>query len=73
MKITQKRLDEIILEEIKKVLNEKTIRTRGDLDIIIHNKNHIQLMSSKGRTSLTYKDARVILGGLRQALPSAFA
>ena len=72
MKITQERLNEIILEEIKKVLNEKTIRTRGDLDIIIHNKNHVQLMTSKGRTALTNKDVRVILNGLRQALPSAF-
>tara|TARA_Y100001963_G_C6582674_1_gene354197 strand:+ start:153 stop:374 length:222 start_codon:yes stop_codon:yes gene_type:complete len=72
VKITQKRLNEIILEEIKKVLNEKTIRTSGDLDIIIHNPNHIQLISSKGRTKLTKKDVRYILSGIRQLLPSAF-
>ena len=72
MKITQERLNEIILEEIQKVLNEKTIRTRGDLDIIIHNPNHVQLVSSKGMTKLTKKDVRYILSGIRQLLPSAF-
>ena len=58
MKLTKQRLIEIIKEEYKSILNEKTIRM-GDLDMVFRG-NEVQLISNKGRTSLSKMDAKTI-------------
>ena len=60
MKLTKQRLIEIIQEEYKSILNEKTI-TMGDLDLVFQGSNKVQLISNKGRTGLTKMDAKAII------------
>ena len=60
MKLTKQRLIEIIKEEYKSILAEKTI-TMGDLDLIFQGSDKVQLISRKGRTALTKMDAKIIV------------
>ena len=60
MKLTKQRLIEIIKEEYKSILAEKTI-TMGDLDLVFQGSNKVQLISSQGRTALTKQDAKIIV------------
>ena len=60
MKLTKQRLIEIIKEEYKSILNEKTY-TMGDLDLVFQGSNKVQLISRQGRTGLTKQDARIII------------
>ena len=64
MKLTKQRLIEIIKEEYKSILNEKTIRM-GDLDMIFRG-NEVQLISNKGRTGLSKMDAKMIINAVRK-------
>ena len=59
MKLTKQRLIEIIKEEYKSILNEKTY-TLGDLDMTFRG-HEVQLLSRKGRTGLTKEDAKAII------------
>ena len=60
MKLTKQRLIEIIKEEYKSILAEKTY-TMGDLDLVFQGSSKVQLISRKGRTALTKQDARMII------------
>ena len=60
MKITKQRLIEIIREEYKSILTEKTY-TMGDLDLVFQGSDKVQLISRKGRTALTKMDAKIIV------------
>ena len=60
MKLTKQRLIEIIKEEYRSILTEKTY-TLGDLDLIFQGSNKVQLISRKGRTALTKQDAKTII------------
>ena len=60
MKLTKERLIEIIKEEYKSILAEKTY-TMGDLDLVFQGSNKVQLISRQGRTGLTKMDAMVII------------
>ena len=65
MKITKQRLIEIIKEEYKSILAEKTI-TMGDLDLVFQGSNKVQLISRKGRTALTKMDAKIIVSAVEK-------
>jgi len=60
MKLSKQRLIEIIKEEFRSILNERTY-TLGDLDLIFQGSNKVQLISRKGRTALTKMDAKAII------------
>ena len=60
MKLTKQRLIEIIKEEYRSILAEKTI-TMGDLDLVFQGSNKVQLISRQGRTGLTKMDAKIIV------------
>jgi len=60
MKLTKQRLIEIIKEEYKSILAEKTY-TMGDLDLVFQGSSKVQLISRKGRTALTKMDAKAII------------
>ena len=60
IKITKQRLIEIIKEEYKSILTEKTY-TMGDLDLVFQGSDKVQLISRKGRTALTKMDAKIIV------------
>ena len=60
MKLTKQRLIEIIKEEYRSILAEKTY-TMGDLDLIFQGSSKVQLISRKGRTALTKMDAKIIV------------
>ena len=65
MKLTKQRLIEIIKEEYKSILAEKTY-TMGDLDLIFQGSDRVQLISRKGRTALTKMDARIIISAVEK-------
>ena len=65
MKLTKQRLIEIIREEYKSILNEKTIRM-GNLDLVFQGSDKVQLISNKGRTGLTKMDARIIISAVQK-------
>ena len=60
MKLTKQRLIEIIKEEYRSILTEKTY-TMGDLDLVFQGSSKVQLISRKGRTALTKMDAKIIV------------
>jgi hypothetical protein len=60
MKLTKQRLIEIIKEEYRSILAEKTY-TMGDLDLIFQGSSKVQLISRQGRTALTKQDAKIIV------------
>ena len=65
MKLTKQRLIEIIKEEYKSILAEKTY-TMGDLDLVFQGSDKVQLISRKGRTALTKQDAKAIITAVEQ-------
>ena len=65
MKLTKQRLIEIIKEEYKRILTEKTY-TMGDLDLVFQGNDKVQLISNKGRTGLTKMDARIIISAVQK-------
>jgi len=65
VKLTKQRLIEIIKEEYKSILAEKTIRM-GDLDLVFQGSDKVQLISNKGRTGLTKMDARIIISAVQK-------
>ena len=65
MKITKQRLIEIIKEEYKSILTEKTY-TMGDLDLVFQGSSKVQLISRKGRTALTKMDAKIIVTAIER-------
>ena len=60
MKITKKRLIEIIKEEYQNILNEKRVRLKN-MDINFHSNDQAQIMGNKGRMAITQKGARELL------------
>ena len=65
MKLTKQRLIEIIKEEYKRILNEKTY-TMGNLDLVFQGSDKVQLISNKGRTGLTKMDAKIIVSAVEK-------
>ena len=65
MKLTKQRLIEIIKEEYRSILTEKTY-TMGDLDLVFQGSNKVQLISRKGRTALTKMDAKIIVSAVEK-------
>ena len=65
MKLTKQRLIEIIKEEYKSILTEKTY-TMGDLDLVFQGSSKVQLISRKGRTALTKMDAKIIVTAIER-------
>ena len=65
MKLTKQRLIEIIKEEYKSILSEKTVRM-GDLDLVFQGNDKVQLISNRGRTGLTKMDAKIIISAIRK-------
>ena len=65
MKLTKQRLIEIIKEEYKSILAEKTI-TMGDLDLVFQGSDKVQLISNRGRTGLTKMDAKIIVNAVKR-------
>ena len=60
MKLTQKKLIQIIKEEYQKILNEKRVRLKN-MDINFHSNDQAQIMGNKGRMAITQKGARELL------------
>ena len=65
IKITKQRLIEIIKEEYKSILAEKTI-TMGDLDLVFQGSDKVQLIGNRGRTGLSKMDAKIIINAIRR-------
>ena len=65
MKLTKQRLIEIIKEEYKSILSEKTVRM-GDLDLVFQGSDKVQLISNRGRTGLTKMDAKIIISAVKK-------
>ena len=65
MKLTKQRLIEIIKEEYKSILAEKTI-TMGNLDLVFQGSDKVQLISNRGRTGLTKMDAKIIVNAVKR-------
>ena len=65
MKLTKQRLIEIIKEEYKSILAEKTI-TMGNLDLVFQGSDKVQLISNRGRTGLTKMDAKIIVSAVEK-------
>ena len=65
IKITKQRLIEIIREEFRSILTEKTY-TMGDLDLVFQGSDKVQLISRKGRTALTKMDAKIIVSAVEK-------
>jgi len=65
MKLTKQRLIEIIKEEYRSILAEKTIRM-GNLDLVFQGSDKVQLISNKGRTGLTKMDAKIIVSAVEK-------
>ena len=65
MKITKKRLIEIIKEEYQNILNEKTVRM-SSMDINFQSSDRAQLIGNRGRLVISKKDAKAILHYIKQ-------
>jgi len=63
MKLTKQRLIEIIKEEYKKILNEKTVRLKT-MDINFQGSDKAQFLGMKGRMGISKMDAKVILSSI---------
>ena len=60
MKLTKQRLIEIVKEEYQNILNEsKTVRL-GDVNMIFHSKDDVQLVGRRGMVKLNRQDAKAI-------------
>ena len=65
MKFTKQRLIEIIKEEYRSILAEKTY-TMGDLDLVFQGSDKVQLISRQGRTALTKMDVKIIISAVQK-------
>ena len=63
MKLTKQRLIEIIKEEYKSILNEKTVRLKN-MDINFHGGDKAQILGNKGRMGISKMDAKVVLSSI---------
>ena len=63
MKLTKQRLIEIIKEEYKRILSEKTVRLKN-MDINFHGGDKAQILGNKGRMGISKMDAKVILSSI---------
>ena len=63
VKITKQRLIEIIKEEYKSILNEKTVRLKN-MDINFQGSDKAQILGNKGRMGISKMDAKVILSSI---------
>ena len=63
MKITKQRLIEIIKEEYRNILSEKTVRLKN-MDINFHGGDKAQILSNKGRMGISKQDAKVMLNAI---------
>ena len=69
MKLTKKRLIEIVKEEYQNILNEdKTVRL-GDVDIIFDpsDRDRTQILGRKGKLGITRQDAKTIKYAVKKA------
>ena len=65
MKLTTQRLIEIIKEEYQSILNERTVRM-GDMDLVFQGRDKVQVLSRRGRTALSKRDAKMIINAVRK-------
>ena len=63
MKITKQRLIEIIKEEYKSILSEKTVRLKT-MDINFQGPDKAQFLGMKGRMGISKMDAKVVLSSI---------
>jgi len=63
MKLTKQRLIEIIKEEYKSILSEKTVRLKT-MDINFHGNDQAQILGNKGRMGISKQDAKVVLSSI---------
>ena len=65
MKLTKERLIEIIKEEYKKILSEKTVRL-SSMDINFQGPDKAQLLGMKGRLPIDKQDAKSIIYAIQK-------
>ena len=65
MKLTKQRLIEIVKEEYQSILNERTVRM-GGMDLIFQGRDQVQILSRRGRTALSKRDAKMIINAVRK-------
>ena len=65
IKITKQRLIEIIKEEYKRILNEKTVRLKT-MDINFQGPDKAQLLGMKGKLAIDKQDAKTILYAIQK-------
>jgi len=65
MKITKQRLIEIIKEEYKSILSEKTVRL-SSMDINFQGPDKAQLLGMKGKLAIDKQDAKTILYAIQK-------
>ena len=65
MKLTEKKLREIIREEYKSILNENRVRL-SSMDINFQSKDQAQLMGNKGVLAISRQDAKGILSAIQK-------
>ena len=63
MKLTKQSLIEIIKEEYKSILSEKTVRLKT-MDINFQSSDQAQILGNKGRMGISKMDAKVILSSI---------
>jgi len=60
MKLTKERLVEIIKEEYRNILSEKTVRL-SSMDINFQGRDQAQLLGMKGAVAISRRDAKSII------------
>ena len=65
MKLTKKRLVEIVKEEYQSILNEGTVRL-SSMDINFQSKDQAQLMGNKGVLPISRVDAKAIMYAIQR-------
>ena len=65
MKLTKQRLIEIIKEEFKSILSEKTVRLPS-MDINFQSSDQAQLLGNKGRMAISRQDAKAIMYAIQK-------
>ena len=72
MKISRKRLIEIIKEEYQNILNEKTVRLKS-MDVNFNRPDQAQLIGNKGRMAISKQDAKSIIYAVSKAFGQSVA
>ena len=65
MKLTKQRLIEIIKEEYRSILSEKTVRLKS-MDINFNRPDQAQLLGMKGRLAISKQDAKAIMYAIQK-------